>query len=41
VEREHILRVLATVGGNRAAAAAALGIGTATLYRKLKEYQQG
>jgi two-component system response regulator HydG len=38
VERKHILAVLAASDGNRAKAAATLGIGTATLYRKLKEY---
>ncbi len=38
VEREYILGVLASVGGNRTQAAARLGIGTATLYRKLREY---
>jgi two-component system response regulator HydG len=38
VERRHILAVLAASDGNRAKAAATLGIGTATLYRKLKEY---
>jgi DNA-binding NtrC family response regulator len=38
VERQHILAVLQAVGGNRAKAASTLGIGTATLYRKLKEY---
>jgi transcriptional regulator of acetoin/glycerol metabolism len=38
VERKHILAVLAGSDGNRAKAAATLGIGTATLYRKLKEY---
>jgi two-component system response regulator HydG len=36
VEREHILRVLDGVGGNRTKAAAMLGIGPATLFRKLK-----
>jgi transcriptional regulator with PAS, ATPase and Fis domain len=36
VEREHILRVLDAVGGNRTKAAAMLGIGPATLFRKLK-----
>jgi two-component system, NtrC family, response regulator HydG len=36
VERDYIAAVLRTVGGNRARAAAKLGIGTATLYRKLK-----
>jgi DNA-binding NtrC family response regulator len=38
VERDYITSVLRAVGGNRAQAAAKLGIGTATLYRKLKEY---
>jgi two-component system response regulator HydG len=38
VERDHILAVLRASGGNRAKAAAQLGVGTATLYRKLKEY---
>ncbi len=38
VERDHILGVLEAVGGNRTKAAAALGIGIATLFRKLKEY---
>ena len=38
VEREHILAVLHASDGNRAKAAATLGIGVATLYRKLKEY---
>ena len=32
------LAVLRAVGGNRAQAAAKLGIGPATLYRKLKEF---
>ena len=38
VEREHILAVLHASDGNRTKAAATLGIGAATLYRKLKEY---
>ena len=38
VERDYIRSVLRTVGGNRVRAAAKLGIGVATLYRKLKEY---
>jgi transcriptional regulator of acetoin/glycerol metabolism len=33
--------VLRAVGGNRAQAAAKLGIGTATLYRKLKLFGIG
>jgi two-component system response regulator HydG len=39
VERDHILAVIDAVGGNRTRAAAALGIGSATLFRKLKEYR--
>ena len=38
VERAHILHVLASVDGHRAKAAAILGIGTATLFRKLRAY---
>ncbi|MBI4887762.1 MAG: sigma-54-dependent Fis family transcriptional regulator [Acidobacteria bacterium] len=38
VERAHILGVLESVGGNRTKAAAVLGIGPATLFRKLTEY---
>ena len=38
VERDYILAVLDTVGGHRGEAAEKLGIGAATLYRKLKEY---
>ena len=37
VELAHIRRVLAHVNGNRAKAAAVLGVGQATLYRKLKQ----
>src|SRR5439155_22450514 len=36
LEREHILRTLAAVGGNRAAAARLLAVDRKTLYRKLK-----
>ncbi len=36
VERDHILRVLREVGGNKAEAARSLGIGRKTLYRKLE-----
>jgi DNA-binding NtrC family response regulator len=36
VERGYIVAVLRAVGGNRGQAAAKLGIGSATLYRKLK-----
>jgi DNA-binding NtrC family response regulator len=39
VEREHILGVLDSVAGNRTKAAAILGIGPATLFRKLKGYR--
>ncbi|MGC4080899.1 MAG: sigma-54-dependent Fis family transcriptional regulator [Vicinamibacterales bacterium] len=39
VERQHILGVLDSVNGNRTRAAAILGIGAATLFRKLKEYR--
>jgi DNA-binding NtrC family response regulator len=35
---QNIGSVLRAVGGNRTQAAAKLGIGTATLYRKLKQY---
>ena len=38
VERDYITAVLGAVGGNRTQAAARLGIGPATLYRKLKAY---
>jgi DNA-binding NtrC family response regulator len=40
VEREHILAVLEASGGNKARASERLGIGTATLFRKLKEYRE-
>jgi DNA-binding NtrC family response regulator len=38
-ERAAILDALRRHGGNKARAAAALGIARATLYRKLREYQ--
>ena len=41
VEKEAILAALEAHDGNQARTAAALGIGTATLYRKLKEYRKG
>jgi DNA-binding NtrC family response regulator len=37
VEREYIAAALRASGGNRAKAAESLGIGVATLYRKLKQ----
>ncbi len=40
LEREYILEVLAECGRNRKKTAARLGITTATLWRKLKQYQQ-
>jgi DNA-binding NtrC family response regulator len=39
IERAAIVHALQQSGGNRQAAARALDIGVATLYRKLKEYQ--
>jgi DNA-binding NtrC family response regulator len=39
IEQGHILAVLEASGGNQAQAAAALGIGVSTLYRKLKRYK--
>jgi two-component system response regulator HydG len=41
VEREHILAALQAAGGNKRLAAEALGIGLATLYRRLKRYGAG
>lgn len=38
VEREYIQSVLRAVGGNRRQAARTLGIGEATLYRKIKQF---
>jgi DNA-binding NtrC family response regulator len=38
VEREYILAAVEAAGGNRTRAASDLGIGLATLKRKLKEY---
>ncbi|HAJ80278.1 MAG TPA: sigma-54-dependent Fis family transcriptional regulator, partial [Fibrobacteres bacterium] len=40
LEGEHIRRVLDLTKGNRSAAAAILGIGEATLYRRLKENRE-
>ena len=39
LEKRHILRVLASTGGNKTQAARVLGIDTKTLYNKLKSYQ--
>lgn len=38
IEKTHILKTLQEFKGNKTQAAKALGIGTVTLYRKLKEY---
>ena len=38
LERRHILKVLEHTAGNKAEAARLLGIGIATLYRKLESY---
>lgn len=38
LERHHILKVLEYAAGNKAEAARLLGIGIATLYRKLESY---
>jgi len=38
VEKSHIQKVLRHVSGNKAEAAKLLGIGIATLYRKIDEY---
>ena len=38
IEREHILKVLKEVGGQRGKAAAILGVDPKTLYRKLQQY---
>jgi two-component system, NtrC family, response regulator len=39
VEKEHIQKILRYTGNNKAKTAQLLGIGVATLYRKLEEYQ--
>jgi two-component system response regulator HydG len=39
VERDHILSTLDALEGNKAKTAAALGIGAATLFRKLRQYE--
>jgi two-component system, NtrC family, response regulator HydG len=39
VEREHIVRTIRRVAGNKAAAARALGLNRKTLYRKLIQHR--
>ena len=39
IEKDHILEVLKKTGGNRIKAAELMGMGVATLYRKLKTYK--
>ena len=41
IERQHIQKVLASVGGNKAKAASILGIDRTTLHRKLRRLSQG
>ncbi len=41
VERQHILKTMRLVGGNKAAAARLLGMDRKTLYRKLESYRIG
>ena len=41
VEKAHVLFVLGEENGHREKAARRLGIGVATLYRKLKEWEEG
>jgi DNA-binding NtrC family response regulator len=40
LERQHIMRVVAAMGGNLAAAARVLRIDRATLYRKMRQWQR-
>ncbi|MBI5445918.1 MAG: sigma-54-dependent Fis family transcriptional regulator [Deltaproteobacteria bacterium] len=39
IERDYILSAIEASGGNKSRAAAALGLGACTLFRKLKEYE--
>ena len=41
IEKEYLLAVLALNGGNQTRTAEQLGIGSATLYRKLKQDEGG
>jgi two-component system response regulator AtoC len=41
LERQHILRVMAAVQGNKASAARILGLDRKTLYRRLRSYRRG
>ena len=41
MERRHIAKILKYTGGNKTEAARLLGIGIATLYRKIDEYGIG
>ncbi len=41
VMREHIIRILSSVGGDKKAAALALGISRRALYRRLERYGLG
>ena len=41
VEKNHIQRAMDLSGGNVSRAAAMLEIGTSTLYRRLKEFEEG
>ena len=41
VERDHILRNMESVGGNKMSAARILGIGRRALYRRLERYGIG
>jgi DNA-binding NtrC family response regulator len=41
LERDHIVRVMESVGGNKMSAARILGIGRRALYRRLERYGIG